>query len=641
MGFLGRGVEARAILEGTWGAATGTEVLVALAPIGGVLCCRAMQPTSSLRTLWRLYTLGWRFPTVFILMLVGMFGMGALNAGFTWFMYPVLKALGPTMGGDAMAQLDVGQIADLRQDMVRLGWIALALTIPSGVIAGGTWWVSQWLAQLSMQSLRESFFGHYLRLEMDFHARASKGDMISRMSADAESTTMILTGIYGKLQQRPVEAVGMMVTLAWIDWRLFLGLFGVLLPVLAILLRLFKKTKKRADRARVVNADTLTAFEQAASGIRVIKSLGAEERETARYHGQTEALRRSEMRTVKSRAIADTVSYGLIFLLPAVIMAMGVWMLDSRSIEPEKLIVFAGAIGRMTTLTRTTQRAWTDILSRLPAVERFFQIVDQPRSIVDRPGATPAVQPRRGFDLEAVRFRYGPESQEVLRGIDLHIPVNQTVALVGESGAGKSTMMDLLPRFYDVTGGRILLDGVDLRDLQHDSLVQLFSIVQQDSFLFNDTIYNNIRFGRPDADSAMIENAARRAHVHEAILGLEGGLGYDTPVGDRGERLSGGQRQRVAIARALLRDAPVLLLDEPTSALDADSERHVQEALDALMFERTCVVVAHRLATIQNADLICVLDPTTGAIAERGTHDELLVAGGAYARLVRMQQLRG
>jgi subfamily B ATP-binding cassette protein MsbA len=290
---------------------------------------------------------------------------------------------------------------------------------------------------------------------------------------------------------------------------------------------------------------------------------------------------------------------------------------------------------------RTTQRSWGEIVQRLPAAERIFQIMDSPTAITDQPGARPCPPPRQAIRLEDVHFRYSSDASEVLRGCSLEIPVGSTVALVGESGVGKSTILDLIPRFFDVTAGRITFDGVDIRQLEHESLVRHVAIVQQDSFLFNDTVYNNIAYGRPGASRADVELAARRAHIHDAILALEGGAGYETVVGDRGDRLSGGQRQRVAIARALLRDAPILILDEPTSALDADSEAHVQAALQELMQGRTSIIVAHRLATVQHADVIYVLSKATGAVVEQGTHRELLARKGEYARLVELQQLLG
>jgi len=234
--------------------------------------------------------------------------------------------------------------------------------------------------------------------------------------------------------------------------------------------------------------------------------------------------------------------------------------------------------------------------------------------------------------------------QDLLRGIDLEIPVGRTVALVGASGGGKSTLIDLIPRLQDVTAGRVLWDGSDVRSFRASTVVHHCAIVQQDAFLFDDTVYENIRYGRPEATREEIEAAARRANIHDDILRLEGGQGYETRVGDRGSRLSGGQRQRVAIARALLRDAPVLLLDEPTSALDAGSEAHVQAALDELMRGRTTVVIAHRLATVRHADAIFVLGgkddgDLRGRLMESGTHEQLIAAGGAYAELVKRQDL--
>ena len=355
------------------------------------------------------------------------------------------------------------------------------------------------------------------------------------------------------------------------------------------------------------------------------------------------------MRVARSRAQSDAITAAAIFAIAGIGMILADFVIGHQWLDPGLLILGLAALARMITAVREMIRTWGDMQEQLPSVDRVFVLLAQRSAIADRPVSLPCPAPRSLIRLEKVTFSYQANSEAVLRSVDLDIPVGKTVALVGPSGAGKSTLLDLLPRFHDVSSGRITIDGIDLRDFQVDSLSRHFAIVQQDSFLFNDTIYSNISYGRPEATKDEVETAAKRAHIHDAILSLEGGQGYDTIVGDRGSRLSGGQRQRVAIARALLRDAPILLMDEPTSALDADSERHVQAALAELMRGRTVVVVAHRLATVQHADRIYVLagamtrdgqeDPRRGTVVESGTHSELITLGGDYAELVRLQQL--
>ena len=334
------------------------------------------------------------------------------------------------------------------------------------------------------------------------------------------------------------------------------------------------------------------------------------------------------------------IAYGLTFLAPGVIVLIAIPLVSSDNISGAVLGTFAASIGRLTTLIRVFQKTWGGLLTQLPAVERIFQFIDHQPSVNDLPDAQPCPVPQQTISLEHVGFSYEQADHPVLSQCQLTIPIGKTVALVGESGAGKSTILDLIARFYDVQHGKVCFDGIDVRQLQHHSLISHLSIVQQDSFLFDDTIENNIRYGHPHATQAEVEQAARQAHIHDTIMALEGGAGYQTRVGNRGELLSGGQRQRVAIARALLRDAPILLLDEPTSALDSASEAHVQAALKELMRNRTCIIVAHRLATIQHADMICVLDKRSGQFHEIGTHQELIERGGAYAQLVEHQQLQ-
>lgn len=415
-------------------------------------------------------------------------------------------------------------------------------------------------------------------------------------------------------------------------------IFLALLPAGFGLSMLLRKVSRRSRRARRRQAENFNALEQIASGIKVIKAMGSAEAERARYERTNSALYAAKMKIALARAESDALVGGLSFALIGVVVLGSAAAIAHARMDSSSVLTFITALIRLTTLMKTGTKSYGEIQENMPAAARLFAVLNQESRITDRAGAPPCPPPQTELRLHNVHFGYGVGA-EVLRGVNLTLPVGKVVALVGESGSGKSTLIDLLLRFRDVTGGCITVDGTDIRTVQQASLVQHCALVSQDLFLFNDTVENNIRYGRPAATRAEVEEAARRAHIHDTILKLPGGQGYQTVVGDRGDRLSGGQRQRIAIARALLRNAPVLLLDEPTSALDADSEHHVQAALRELMRGRTCLVIAHRLSTVQHADCIHVLSRETGNIVETGTHQELLGRGGEYARLVQMQQL--
>ncbi len=426
-------------------------------------------------------------------------------------------------------------------------------------------------------------------------------------------------------------------TAIW-NWQFSAVIFLALLPAAFGLSMLLRKVSRRSRRARRRQAENFTALEQIASGIKVIKAMGSAAAERARYERTNSALYAAKMKIALARAESDALVGGLSFALIGVVVLGSAAAIAHTRMDSSSVLTFITALIRLTTLMKTGTKAYGEIQENLPAAARLFAVLNQESRITDRPGAPPCPRPQKEIRLHNVRFGYGVGA-EVLRGVNLTLPVGKVIALVGESGSGKSTLIDLLLRFRDVTSGSITIDGTDIRTVQQASLVQHCALVSQDLFLFNDTIENNIRYGRPEATRAEVEEAARRAHIHETILKLPGGQGYQTVVGDRGDRLSGGQRQRIAIARALLRNAPILLLDEPTSALDADSEHHVQAALRELMRGRTCLVIAHRLSTVQHADCIHVLSRETGGVVETGTHQQLLERGGEYARLVQMQQL--
>lgn len=588
--------------------------------------------------LWRTYTMAWAYPRRMALLLVMTAALGLISG----FLVLVLRDL-IDLFSTAQAGVVEGDADKLAANAVAMRHYALAIVVfapLAAVSAFISWYVGQWLANRSMLDLKNRFLAHLIHLDLDFHSGLAKGDLITRMSADMQTMQVLVQLLFSRLLQRTVEILGVVVWLYVISWWLALVLTLVLLPALMLINTVFRKTRKSAQAARETLADTLVVLEQVSSGIRVIKAMGANTRERERFDDVNRRLFEQNLKVARHRGQADALSHGMAFVLAAAALLLGSWLFASGGLTPATMVAFLAAIGRIAVLARTTQRSWGEVLEHMPAAERIFAILDRPSRITDPADAGDCPPPTRSLTLEEVGFRYAPDAQWVLSQCSLEIPVGSTVALVGESGVGKSTILDLLPRFHDVEQGRIAIDGRDLREFRHESLIAHFSIVQQDSFLFNDTVYRNIHYGRPGASRTEVEDAARRAHVHEAILALEGGQGYETMVGDRGERLSGGQRQRVAIARALLRDAPVLLLDEPTSALDAESEAHVQQALAELMKGRTCVIVAHRLATVQNADRIYVLGKRERRVVEAGSHEELLAAGGEYARLVGLQRLR-
>jgi len=539
------------------------------------------------------------------------------------------------------------QVQAIAQALIHLGLYALLfipLTVPCAYLS---WWAGQWVANRTMLDQRNRVLQHLTLLDLSFHHELTRGDLLTRLTGDLDRMLQLQQTLYGKLMQRPVEGMAWFCVMFAADWRIALITTAILAVVMLLIAPVLRRTRRRSFSARQRTAENFSILEQVTAGIRVIKAMGSGEREQVRYDDHNRGLFEANMRVARARGQQEALTYGGIFVMACVAMLALAWLFEHNH-QPSRTFVLIAAMGRLITILREIQRAWGDCQEQIPGVERVFAVIDRPSRLIEGPDALTCPPPREAITVEDVHFRYQSRDEEVLRGLTMTIPVGSTVALVGESGAGKSTLLDLIPRFHDVTAGRIAIDGVDIRDYRIDSLVHHVAIVQQDNFLFNDTVYANISYGRPAATRDEVMIAAKRAHVHEAILALEGGKGYDTVVGDRGGRLSGGQRQRIAIARALLRDAPILLLDEPTSALDADSEQHVQQALLELMKGRTTIVVAHRLATIQRADIIYVMagkeldgkeHPLRGTVLEHGSHRDLLDRHGEYARLVRMQQL--
>jgi subfamily B ATP-binding cassette protein MsbA len=487
------------------------------------------------------------------------------------------------------------------------------------------------------RDLRDHVYGHLVRLGLPFFQRTRAGQIISRVTGDVDQMRMLVTGNISKLLSSVGETLAYLVFLFGISWKLTLVALLALPPMLALWARF--RTRLRKGVLRVLDAvgEVASQVQETVGGIRLVKASGAEEWEERRFRALTQRHYRAMIRNERWRKFFPPATE----MITAVAILGLIWygsylVLEERSLEASAFLTALVMAGKLMSPVKFIAQFPAHVQPGLAAAERVFELVDAPVEVRDRPGALPVGGFRDAIRFEGVDFDYAP-GHPVLRGIDLEIRPGEVVALVGSSGAGKSTLADLVPRFHDPTGGRITLDGVDLRDLRLAELRGLLGIVTQETILFHDTVRSNVAYGVEDAPQDRIEAAARAANAHDFIAALP--QGYDTVLGEKGARLSGGQRQRIAIARALFRNPPLLVLDEATSALDTESERLVQQAIDEVMEGRTVLVIAHRLSTVRRADTIVVMD--AGRIVERGTHDELLARGGTYRRLHDLQFAEG
>jgi ABC-type multidrug transport system fused ATPase/permease subunit len=417
-----------------------------------------------------------------------------------------------------------------------------------------------------------------------------------------------------------------------------LGVVLVLPLALWPVARLTRRVRKGSKKSLSSLGDSVQSLSQMFQGVRTVKAFGGEEREIERYRTLNRTYLASAMRMV--RAIALTHAWTVFYSIAGVVALVFVigWLRIRGQLFSDgvTMIAFLGAIGQLSRYVKDITKSWTKVEESVGAAARIQELLDEAPDVVESPEPRRIARIEREIRFEGVSFRYPGGEAPAIRELTLAIRPGETLALVGPSGAGKSTLVDLLARFIDPSEGRILVDGVDLRTLALRDWNALYAMVGQVPFLFHSSIGENIAYGRPGASQAEIEAAARAAHIHDFVARLP--QGYATNAADMGSRLSGGQRQRITIARALLKEAPLLLLDEATSALDSESEAEVQRALDELMKERTVVVVAHRLATIQRADRIAVLEH--GRLVELGRHDELIARRGVYARLWALQKLQ-
>jgi subfamily B ATP-binding cassette protein MsbA len=523
-----------------------------------------------------------------------------------------------------------------RKDQTALSYIPAAVVgvfALRGLMNFGQNYLTDYVGLRIIADVRNAINRHLQFLPLSFFQRHPTGTLISRVSSDVTLVRSALTDSVASLIRDTTSLLALIAVAFLKDWVLASIAFVIFPASVLPITRLSRKIKRFTKRGQVTTGSLTTLLQESIQGNRIVKAFGMEQYEIERFGQENHRLFRHSLRVSRTKAVLGPAMELLAsFAIGAVVWYGGSSVIEGGRTQGE-FMAFMTAMFLMYQPFKHLTGTYTVIQQGVAGAERVFEILDVDPEIKDRPGARPAASFSREIEFRDVSFGYGRKL--VLKDINLKIREGEMVALVGVSGVGKSTTADLIPRFYDVTSGRITIDGVDIRDVTLESLRSQIGIVAQHTFLFNDTVRNNIAYGEPSKDKDHIVAAARAAHAHEFIMSMP--QGYDTVVGEMGVKLSGGQRQRVAIARAVLKDAPILILDEATSSLDAESERLVQEALGNLMTRRTVLVVAHRLSTIRKADRIVVL--VDGSIVEEGTHEELLARKAEYSRLYTLQLL--
>ena len=521
---------------------------------------------------------------------------------------------------------------DRQNVLMLLAIVAICISLMSNLFRYLGAWTMENMRTRTLQRMRNEMFSRVMDMNVGYFSDQRKGDIISKITSDVGVVQFCITNTLQVSFREPFLIIGYIVMMVAISWEL--AIFSVLfLPVVALLIgSIVKKLRHPARTNQQRMGEMVSTLDESLSGIKVIKSYNATEYIKQKYYAISADLARLTLSMARRQQLASPMSEFLGITAVGVILVFGGSLVAKGVLDPGGFIAFIAIFSQITRPVRTFIDQFANINQGIAAGERIFSIIDTKPEIQDKPGARELTGLKEKIEFRDVHFTYDGE-REVIDGISFEIRRGQTVALVGPSGGGKSTLSELLPRFYDPSAGEILIDGISLRDYTQESVRAHMSVVAQDTVLFNDTIENNIGMGKRGATHEEVVEAAKVANADCFIR--ECTDGYGTNIGDRGVKLSGGQRQRLSIARAVLKNPDILILDEATSALDTESEKLVQDALNNLLKGRTSVVIAHRLSTIHNADLIVVVDH--GRIAEQGTHNELMERNGIYAKLIEMQ----